>query len=79
MLNPAIFREYDIRGAADAELLDADVETLGQAFGTYLQRHAALRLLDVLANDGALEQHGISGSVLSHQQKRYLSERRDRL
>jgi len=31
MLKPAIFREYDIRGAADAELLDADVETLGQA------------------------------------------------
>jgi phosphomannomutase/phosphoglucomutase len=40
MLKSAIFREYDIRGAADVELLDADVETLGQAFGTYLQRHA---------------------------------------
>ena len=44
MLKPAIFREYDIRGAADAELLDADVETLGQAFGTYLQRHAGLKV-----------------------------------
>jgi phosphomannomutase/phosphoglucomutase len=39
MLKPTIFREYDIRGVADAELLGADVEILGQAFGTYLQRH----------------------------------------
>jgi phosphomannomutase/phosphoglucomutase len=44
MLRPAIFREYDIRGAADVELLDADVETLGQAFGTYLQRHAGRKV-----------------------------------
>jgi phosphomannomutase/phosphoglucomutase len=39
MLKPTIFREYDIRGVADVELLSADVEILGQAFGTYLQRH----------------------------------------
>ena len=40
MFKPTIFREYDIRGAADVELLDPDVEQLGRAFGTYLQRHA---------------------------------------
>jgi phosphomannomutase/phosphoglucomutase len=39
VLKPTIFREYDIRGVADAELLSADVEILGQAFGTYLARH----------------------------------------
>jgi len=39
MLNPAIFREYDIRGVADVELLDLDVEVLGRAIGTYLRRH----------------------------------------
>ena len=44
MLKPTIFREYDIRGAADVELLDADVETLGQACGTYLQRHAGTKV-----------------------------------
>ncbi|MGA2772406.1 MAG: phosphomannomutase/phosphoglucomutase [Bryobacteraceae bacterium] len=44
MLKPTIFREYDIRGAADVELLDADIETLGQAFGTYLQRHAGKKV-----------------------------------
>jgi phosphomannomutase/phosphoglucomutase len=40
MLNPGIFREYDIRGLADQELLDADVEVLGRALGTYLIRHS---------------------------------------
>src|SRR6266571_770990 len=44
MLKPTIFREYDIRGVADAELLDADVAQLGQAFGTYLQRHAGKKI-----------------------------------
>lgn len=44
MLKPTIFREYDIRGVADAELLDADIEVLGQAFGTYLQRHAGKKV-----------------------------------
>jgi phosphomannomutase / phosphoglucomutase len=40
MFKPGIFREYDIRGIADEELLDADVELLGQALGTYLIRHS---------------------------------------
>jgi phosphomannomutase / phosphoglucomutase len=39
MLKPAIFREYDIRGVADAELLSRDVEQLGRGLGTYLRRH----------------------------------------
>jgi len=44
MFKPTIFREYDIRGASDAELLDPDVAQLGRAFGTYLQRHAGRRI-----------------------------------
>ncbi len=41
MLKPTIFREYDIRGIADRDLLDPDVELLGRAIGTYLiQRNA---------------------------------------
>jgi phosphomannomutase/phosphoglucomutase len=40
MLKPTIFREYDIRGVADAEFPDDDAALLGQAFGTYLARHA---------------------------------------
>ncbi|MGC8795087.1 MAG: phosphomannomutase/phosphoglucomutase, partial [Bryobacteraceae bacterium] len=38
---PTIFREYDIRGIADRELLDPDVEQLGRGIGTYLVRHGA--------------------------------------
>ena len=44
MLNPTIFREYDIRGVADVELRDVDVELLGQAVGTYLRRHGGDRV-----------------------------------
>ena len=40
MLKPTIFREYDIRGIADAELLSPDVEQLGRGLGTYLRRHS---------------------------------------
>src|SRR2546425_45375 len=39
MFKPTIFREYDIRGIADTELLDSDVQDLGRAIGTFLQRH----------------------------------------
>jgi phosphomannomutase / phosphoglucomutase len=39
MLKSSIFREYDIRGVADTELLNPDVEQLGRALGTYMIRH----------------------------------------
>ncbi|MEO8592187.1 MAG: phosphomannomutase/phosphoglucomutase [Candidatus Solibacter sp.] len=44
MFKPTIFREYDIRGIAQEELPDEDVVLLGQAFGTYMQRHAGKRV-----------------------------------
>ena len=44
MLIPTIFREYDIRGIADVELLDADIENLGRAIGTYLGRRSGRNL-----------------------------------
>ena len=47
MLNPAIFREYDIRGIADSELLSPDVELLGRALGTYLRRTSGGRNVNV--------------------------------
>ena len=34
MLNPDIFREYDIRGQAESDLTDNTVHLLGRAFGT---------------------------------------------
>ena len=38
MLNPHIFREYDIRGVADRDLHSDGVEALGRAIGTYVRR-----------------------------------------
>ncbi len=44
MLKPTIFREYDIRGIADTELLNPDVADLGRALGTMLQRKSGNRI-----------------------------------
>ncbi len=44
MLKATIFREYDIRGIADQELLDADIVELGKAIGTLLQRQTGKRI-----------------------------------
>lgn len=44
MLKPTIFREYDIRGIADLELLSPDVEQLGLGLGTYIQRQAGRKI-----------------------------------
>ena len=44
MLKPIIFREYDIRGIADSELLSPDVEMLGRGLGTYLARQSGRKI-----------------------------------
>jgi phosphomannomutase/phosphoglucomutase len=44
MLNPTIFREYDIRGIADRDLPSEGVRLLGQALGTYMQRKAGRKM-----------------------------------
>lgn len=41
MLNPQIFREYDIRGIADVDLPDEGVKLLGRALGTFFLRQGA--------------------------------------
>jgi len=38
MLNPEIFRQYDIRGIAGQDMTEEDVEQLGRGIGTYLAR-----------------------------------------
>lgn len=37
-INPLIFRNYDIRGIVDVDLNVENVEALGKAYGTFLQR-----------------------------------------
>ena len=44
MLNPHIFREYDIRGMVDRDLTPGTVERIGKGFGTYASRHGAKTL-----------------------------------
>jgi phosphomannomutase / phosphoglucomutase len=39
-LKSTIFREYDIRGIADEELLDPGIYELGKAIGTFIQRRS---------------------------------------
>ena len=68
MLKPTIFREYDIRGEADRELPDADVETLGRAIGTYLQRHAGKKVTlghDIRLSSPRLNRALLAGLVAS--------------
>lgn len=47
MLKPTIFREYDIRGIADAELSSPGVEQLGRGLGTYIRRHSGGHVVSV--------------------------------
>lgn len=44
MLNPHIFREYDIRGVAERDLPDGFVRDLGRALGTFLRREGSRRI-----------------------------------
>ncbi len=62
MLKASIFREYDIRGIADEELLDADVEALGRALATYLIRHSGRTIC--LGRDCRLSGQRIHGALL---------------
>lgn len=39
MINPNIFREYDIRGIAETELIDENIELIGKAYGTFMIRN----------------------------------------
>ncbi len=44
MLKSTIFREYDIRGVAETELLSADIVELGRGLGTVLRRKSGPRI-----------------------------------
>ena len=41
MINPYIFREYDIRGVVDVDLTDEIVEFIGKGFSTYIAEKGA--------------------------------------
>jgi len=43
-VNPAIFREYDIRGIADTDLADGAVRAIGRAFGERMREKGLTRV-----------------------------------
>lgn len=47
MLKQTIFREYDIRGIAETDLPNDGVTLLGKALGTYIQKHAGGKKVNV--------------------------------
>jgi phosphomannomutase/phosphoglucomutase len=47
MLKSTIFREYDIRGIAESELLSEDVAELGRGLGSFLRRKSGARNINV--------------------------------
>lgn len=61
MLKPTIFREYDIRGVADTEFQNADIENLGRAIGTWLQRRSGRNL--TLGRDVRLSSERLAGAL----------------
>jgi phosphomannomutase / phosphoglucomutase len=63
MLKPTIFREYDIRGIADAELPSDGITMLGQALGTYLRRHGGPNLC--LGRDTRLSSPRLRDALMS--------------
>ncbi len=63
MLPRGIFREYDIRGIADVELLDSGIRALGQAIGTYLIRHDSRKVN--LARDCRLSSDRLHDALLA--------------
>jgi phosphomannomutase/phosphoglucomutase len=64
MLKSTIFREYDIRGIADQEMLSPDIEDLGRAIGSYLRRRTGPRISlgrDVRLSGSRLHQALLAG------------------
>jgi phosphomannomutase/phosphoglucomutase len=45
MINPTIFREYDIRGIADTDLTDENVYVFGRGLGTYYRSHGETKVV----------------------------------
>lgn len=45
MLKATVFREYDIRGIADEDLVDENIVSLGKGIGTFLSRQGAKSLV----------------------------------
>ncbi|OPY56612.1 MAG: Phosphomannomutase/phosphoglucomutase [Pelotomaculum sp. PtaU1.Bin035] len=62
LINPQIFRQYDIRGVAGRDLADETVELLGKAFGTYVREAGAGKVL--VGRDNRLSSERLRNAVI---------------
>ncbi len=63
ILKSTIFREYDIRGIADEELLDPGIYQLGQALGTFIRRTSGAKNIN-LARDCRLSSTRLRNALI---------------
>ena len=63
LVNPQIFREYDIRGVVDKDLTLEVVEALGKAFGTYIQTFQGKDV--VVGRDNRLSSRSLRDALIS--------------
>ena len=64
VINPDIFRQYDIRGVADKDLTPEVVELLGRAFGSYVRAHGSSEVIvgrDNRASSDRLRENLVQG------------------
>lgn len=62
MLKPTVFREYDIRGIADEDLIDENIVSLGKGIGTFLSRQGAKSL--VIGRDVRLSSERLRNALI---------------
>ncbi|OPX84482.1 MAG: Phosphomannomutase/phosphoglucomutase [Pelotomaculum sp. PtaB.Bin104] len=62
VINPQIFRQYDIRGVADRDLTDENVELLGKAFGTYVREAGSSTVL--VGRDNRLSSERLRSAII---------------
>jgi len=62
VLNPEIFREYDIRGLVGKDMDDQGVVDIGKGIGTYLRRHGCTEL--TVGQDCRLSSASYAGLVI---------------
>ncbi len=62
-MNPQIFREYDIRGLVEQDLTSEVVESIGKAFGSWLQLSGGKEV--VIGRDNRLSSKPLSKALMS--------------
>jgi phosphomannomutase / phosphoglucomutase len=77
LINPNIFREYDIRGVADRDLTDEAAELIARAFGTRLQEEGLRTVAlgwDVRESSPRLQEAWVRGLVRCGLQVKVIGE-----